>query len=58
MVNLINIQKGKHYGQILFDHNAENIEKNTVYSDEVCYRRNELKRRKWYLLIGALVIIP
>jgi hypothetical protein len=25
MLNLIKMQKGKHYGQILFDHNAENV---------------------------------
>ena len=30
MLNLIKIQKGKHYGQILFDHNAESVRTNEL----------------------------
>ena len=42
MINLHKIQEGKHYGQVLFDHNAENVNKLSENSNEVNHRRKEL----------------
>ena len=58
MLNLIKIQFGKHYGQVLFDHNAENIRKDSINSNEVAHRRKELKLRKWFFVIAFVVIVP
>ena len=55
MLYIIKIQENKHVGEIYYEHNAENVDKLSISSNEISNRRQEIKIRRWFYVIFVVI---
>ena len=53
MLYIIKSQADRTVGEIYYDHNAENIDDSSVYTNQVQYRRKEIRLQK---VMGVIIV--